>query len=69
MTTGGSWLCLWSVGCELQREVLCSCNAVFLEGGSVAIVWHNDRERHRSCGTGERHQIASIIGTLLGLAV
>src|SRR4030088_380029 len=47
------WHCLGPVGCKLQREVLCSCNALFLEGGFVAIVWHNDRERHRFSGTAE----------------
>ena len=34
-------------GSELQREVLRSCNALFLEGGFVALVWHDDRHRHR----------------------
>jgi hypothetical protein len=41
------WCCLGSVGCELQREVPDSCKSLFLEGGLVAIVWHDDRERHR----------------------
>src|SRR3954453_18262897 len=44
---------LGAVGCELQREVLRSCNALFLEGGFVAIVWHDDRERHRFRGAAE----------------
>ena len=52
----------------LVHDPSCSARASLAGGGGV-IVWHNDRERHRSFGTGERNQIASIIGTLLGLAV
>ena len=45
--------CLGSVGGELEREVLCSCNALFFEGGFVALVRHDDCERHRLRGAAE----------------
>jgi len=35
---------------QIAGEVLRLCNALFLEGGFVALVWHNDRERHRLRG-------------------
>src|SRR3954451_14367803 len=45
--------CLGSVGGELEREVLCSCNALFFEGGFVALVRLDDCERHRLRGAAE----------------
>ena len=45
--------CLGSVGGELEREVLCSCNALFFEGGFVSLVRHDDCERHRLRGAAE----------------
>ena len=41
---------LLPVGCKLQGQVFRLCNALFFEGGFVALVWHNDREGHRLRG-------------------
>jgi hypothetical protein len=39
---------------QTAARTFAHCNALFLEGGFVAIVWHNDRERHRRDATRRR---------------